>query len=286
MSTAATKRSPASAASAALATRSARGTLFFPLIPLSALAAARGARSSAERRYMLEILTALRPHAVGSWPGSWSATSVWGLPRLSVVEIEVARRVADVVLDMGPSILGRPQAPLLLIRRNQEDAGAHGSRRMGIERISPGPVPRRLQRQSDAEAQMVERRLPKPGRRRPGLALRQLRRAPERRASARRLARRSAARPAGARSHARRAPRRSGSRPPEDRRRNRALTDVGRVQGSTPSHFAGSPGIASIKAAAIRPRSTRAPIGGATERSSRSPQALRWAGAFVGQSRP
>lgn len=37
-------------------------------------------------------------------------------------EIKVARRAADVLLDMGPPILDRLQAPLLLIRRNQECA--------------------------------------------------------------------------------------------------------------------------------------------------------------------
>ena len=127
---------------------------------------------------------------------------------------------------------------------------------------------------------MVERRLPEPRRRRPGLALRAAWRARARRGPARRLARMSSARPAGARPRARRAQRRSGSRPSEDRRRSSASPSFGRVQGSTCSCLAGSPGMASIKAAPIWPRSPKAPIGAATERSSRSPQALRWAGAL------
>ncbi len=74
-------------------------------------------------------------------------------------EVEVARRVPYVLLDMGPPIQGRLQAPLLLIRLNQERAERTAVGSWAFERVGPGPVPRRLKRKSDASAQMVERRL-------------------------------------------------------------------------------------------------------------------------------
>src|SRR5271166_5373215 len=55
-------------------------------------------------------------------------------------EIEVARRAPHVLLDMGPSILGRLQPPLLLIRLNQEDAERTAVGAWAIERVVPGPV--------------------------------------------------------------------------------------------------------------------------------------------------
>ena len=70
---------------------------------------------------MLEILTALlrAPPVAGFVLGGdkrMGAAASFGR------KVEVARRAPDALLDMGPSILGRLQAPLLLIRPNQEGA--------------------------------------------------------------------------------------------------------------------------------------------------------------------
>jgi len=73
-------------------------------------------------------------------------------------EVKVARRASDRLLDMGPPILNRLEAPLPLIRRRQERAESTAIATCAFERVSPGPVPWRVQRQRDAPAQMVERR--------------------------------------------------------------------------------------------------------------------------------
>src|SRR5260221_13119940 len=86
-------------------------------------------------------------------------------------EVKVARRAPDALLDMGPPILDRLQAPLLLIRRNQERAQPTAVAACAFEKVSPGPVPWRLQRQGDAPAQVVERRLSETPHRRPRHAL-------------------------------------------------------------------------------------------------------------------
>src|SRR5439155_17240249 len=59
------------------------------------------------------------------------------------------------------------QAPLLLIWRNQERAQPTAVAACAFEKVSPGPVPWRLQRQGDEPAQVVERRLSETPHRRP-----------------------------------------------------------------------------------------------------------------------
>ena len=147
--------------------------LILPAHSTVGLAVARAANSSAQRRYMLEILTALlcAPSVAGLVLGG---DKLVGAAASFGREVEVARRAPDALLDMAPSILDCLQAPLLLIRRNQERAERTAVGAFAFERVGSGPVPRRLQRQSNSPAQMVERRLPEPGRRRPRLALRQL----------------------------------------------------------------------------------------------------------------
>ena len=73
------------------------------------------------------------------------------------------------VFDMGSSRLKRLQPPLLLIRRDEEGAEREAFGASAPDRIVPRPVRGRRERQSDPPAQMVERRLLEPGRRRPTL---------------------------------------------------------------------------------------------------------------------
>jgi len=61
-------------------------------------------------------------------------------------EVKVTRRAPDALLDMDPPILDRLQAPLLLIRRNQERAQSTAIDTWAFEWVGPGPVPWRLQR--------------------------------------------------------------------------------------------------------------------------------------------
>ena len=61
-------------------------------------------------------------------------------------EVKVTRRTPDTLLDMGPPILDRLQAPLLLIRRNQERAQSTAIATCAVEWVGPGPVQWRLQR--------------------------------------------------------------------------------------------------------------------------------------------
>jgi hypothetical protein len=96
-------------------------SLVLPVHSTADLAVALSAASSAQRRDMLEILPALlcAPPVAGLVLGGderVGAAASFGR------EVEVACRAPDVLLDVGPSILGRLQAPLLLIRLNQEGA--------------------------------------------------------------------------------------------------------------------------------------------------------------------
>src|SRR6266702_8341964 len=65
-------------------------------------------------------------------------------------DVKVARRALDALLVMGPPILDRPQAPLLFTRRYQECAQSTAGGTIAFERVGPGPIPWRVQRQSDA----------------------------------------------------------------------------------------------------------------------------------------
>ena len=47
-------------------------------------------------------------------------------------EIKITCCAPNALLDMGSPVLDRLQAPLLLIRRNEEGAESHGSRRTCI----------------------------------------------------------------------------------------------------------------------------------------------------------
>src|SRR5258708_14535021 len=91
------------------------------------------------------------------------------------LEIKVARLASDGLLDVCPPILDRLQAPLLLIRRKEEYAQSTAVATCAFERVGPGPVPWCLQRQGDAPAQVVERRLSQPSHPPPCRALHPLR---------------------------------------------------------------------------------------------------------------
>src|SRR5438552_1227525 len=89
-------------------------------------------------------------------------------------EVKVARGVSDALLDVGPPVLGRPQAPLLLMRVYKECTEFTTVVARAFEGVGPRPVPWGLQRQGDATAQMVESRLAQPADGRPRHALRLL----------------------------------------------------------------------------------------------------------------
>src|SRR5712664_4327235 len=164
MSRALTKCRAASAASAVLATRSASGTRFFRLI------CDRTRCSPAQRRHMLQILPALLRAAfvaglvLGGDQRVGAAAPFGG-------QVKVTCRTPNTLLDMGPPILDRLQVQLPLIRRNQERAQSTAVATCAFEWVGPGPIPRRLQRQGDALAQVVESRLSEPFHRRPSLVL-------------------------------------------------------------------------------------------------------------------
>src|SRR5260370_32629634 len=140
MSMALTKCRAASAASAALATRSASGTRFCRLICGRTLCSVR-CKAIAQRRHMLQILPALlrAPFVAGLVLGGHQRVGAAAPFRR---EVKVAGRAPDALLDMGPPILDRLQAPLLLIRRNQERAQPTPVAACAFEKVSPGPVPR------------------------------------------------------------------------------------------------------------------------------------------------
>jgi hypothetical protein len=129
--------------------------------------------SSAQRRHMLQILPALLCAPFVAGLVLHGDQRVWAAA-LFGREVEVARRAPDALLDMGPPILDRLQAPLLLIRRNQERTQSATVAARAFEWVGPYPIPWRLQRQGDAPAQMVERRLTEPPQRRPSPVLHKL----------------------------------------------------------------------------------------------------------------
>ncbi len=61
-------------------------------------------------------------------------------------QVKVAHRAPDALLDVGPPILDRLQAPLLFTRRYQERAQSTAVAACALEWVNPGPVPWRPQR--------------------------------------------------------------------------------------------------------------------------------------------
>jgi len=234
--------------------------------------------SSAQRRHMLQILPALlrAPFVAGLVLGGDQRV---GAAAPFCREVKVAHSAPDALLDMGPPILDRLQAPLLLIRRNQERAQPTAVAACAFEKVSPGPVPWRLQRLGDAPAQVVERRLSETPHRRPRHAFHLL----GKRTSGgdQHVVRLVCLRPGQqVLDRTRREPRIDPARRRRRSTTKPGVTGVGRVQVPAFSRLVGSPGETSIKAAPICSRSPAAPIGATTQRSSRSPQALGWAGAL------
>src|SRR5215472_9295461 len=95
---------------------------------------------SAQRRHMLQILPALlcAPFVASLVLGGDQRV---GTAAPFGREVKVARRASHALLDMSPPILDRLQAPLLLIRRNQERAQSMALATCAFEWVGPGPVP-------------------------------------------------------------------------------------------------------------------------------------------------
>jgi len=108
-------------------------------------------RSSGQRRNILQILASLpcAPFVAGLVLGSdQRVRAAASFDR----EVKVADRVSDLLLDITPPSLDRLQAPLPLIRREQEHAECATVTTGTFERVNPGPVAWRLQQLRDAPA--------------------------------------------------------------------------------------------------------------------------------------